>query len=133
MSDSMGRDRNDKRSKLPPRTGRTKAAPKKEPAIRRNWKGPLLLTGVGLAVVALLGAGAYFLIPLLDRLALGSAVDTTWLPPDSDIIVRARVADAWKSPFVNSFGPAGAGAAKELLGLDPQEIRTVTIGAAGML
>jgi hypothetical protein len=124
-------------SGLPPTTGR--ARPKKPPknkAARTNWKTPVLLAAVAIAVMALLGGAGYFLFPLVDRLLSSAAIDMAWLPPESDVIVRARIADTWKSPFVSSFdAPSGlpVGSAKDLLGLDPKEIQTVTIGAVGML
>lgn len=132
---AMSEPEDELHSGLPPSTGRARPKPKPRPsASRGNWKTPVLLTGVAIAALALVGGAAYFVVPLLDGMISGGAIDTAWLPPESDVIVRARVAEAWKSPFVSSFNaPPGMGSAKDLLGLDPKEIRTLTIGGVGLL
>jgi hypothetical protein len=102
-----------------------------------NWQKPALLGGLVVLVVGLLGGGGYFLYPLIADLLNGNKIDMAWLPPDSDMVVHARVADAFNSPFVKEVMPAGKGMGtgnlKDFVGFGPEEIRSFTFGASGSL
>jgi hypothetical protein len=123
-------------SRLPPaRTGKSSAkkAPNKRRAGSENWKKPALVAGTVIVVLALLGGAGFLVYPLVGDLLSGNKIDMAWLPPDADTIVHARVADMWNTPFVKSMttSPIAQGSLnfKEMFGLDPQEIRSLTIGA----
>ena len=124
-------------SQLPPaRSGRSssKKTPKKRRAGSGNWQKPVIVGGTVVAVLALLGGVGFVVFPLLAELLGGNKIDMAWLPPDSEMVIHARVADTWNAPFVKSMMSAPAvGQAlnvKELLGLEPEEIRSVTFGVA---
>lgn len=126
----------DEISKLPPTTGRTKKKPPAKPPWRMNWLKPVLFVAVAMLVVGLVVVGGYFGGALLDRAVSGNPIDVAWLPPDADVIIRLRPAEMWGSPFVSSLStPKGVSlpSARDLIGLDPKEVRTMTIGGVGLL
>jgi hypothetical protein len=129
-------DDSEEPSRLPPaRTGKpsAKKAPKKRRAGSGNWKKPALVAGTVTVLLVLLGGVGYVVFPLVAEILSGNKIDMAWLPPETDTVVHVRVADAWNTPFVKSVttSPIAAGSMnlKEMLGLDPQEIRSLTIGA----
>src|SRR5258708_15305693 len=75
------------------RRSSSKKSSKKRSAAPTNWQKPVLLGGVVVLVVGLLGGVGYFVYPLIADLLNGNKVDMAWLPPDADVVVRARVAD----------------------------------------
>jgi hypothetical protein len=119
------------------RRSSSKKNAKKRPSASTNWQKPVLLTGLVVLVVGLLGGGGYFVYPLIAELLNGNKIDMAWLPPDADVVVHARVADAMSSPFAKAVMPGGNGPAvgnlKDALGFDASEVRSVTFGASGTM
>ncbi len=117
------------------RRSSSKKGSKKRNAAPVNWQRPVLVGGLIALVLGLLGGAGYFVYPLIAELLNGNKIDMAWLPPDSDMVVHARVADAFNSPFVKAVMPAGKGPGignlKDVVGLDPSEIGSVTVGGSG--
>ncbi len=67
-----------------------------------------------------------------------TGIDLTYLPPDSEVFVHARVGEIWSSPFVQELiqGPDLAGEVQKLrdaVGLEMGDFATVTVGIPGAL
>ena len=67
-----------------------------------------------------------------------TGIDLTYLPPDSEVFVHARVGEIWNSPFVQELiqGPDLAGQIEELrdaIGLEMGDFATATVGIPGAL
>ncbi|MFN0052971.1 MAG: DUF1559 domain-containing protein [Planctomycetales bacterium] len=123
---------------VPSRRSAVRRGKKGKPAPATNWKKPLLIGGISLAIVGFLG-GAGFLVYLLlgDLKGDGNKVNLAYLPGNSEVIVHVRVAEVWKSPLVQSVvgGPAfknGIDKMRQDTGLEPQSIESVTVGVSGV-
>ncbi len=137
---SLGAADSEEISERAPATGgrsSKKKVPPKKKSNSGNWQKSALVGGIVIMILGLLGGIGFFVAPWIGGLLAGNKIDLEWLPPECDVVVRVRVADVWNS----SFGKALATGAKapilpnikEMIGLEPQEIRTLTIGAAGFV
>jgi hypothetical protein len=113
--------------------GKKGKAKKSQPV---NWQKPAaILAGIALLIGLFVGAG--YLVSNLDLAFLaGNKIDMTYLPPESDFIVHAKVADAWGSPFVQSIVNMpmvknGVDQARSETGVEPTDVASITFGVSG--
>lgn len=102
-----------------------------------NWQKPVaILAGVALVIGLFVGVGYVVSSIDLSFLGAGNKIDLTYLDPEADFIVHARLSDAWNSPFMQSIVSmpavkAGIDQSKSNLGIEPTEVASVTFGMVG--
>src|SRR5205807_2703499 len=75
---------------------------KKRKAPGGSWKKPVLIGGITLATVGFLVGGGLLVATLIGDM-FRNKIDLTYLPPDSDLVIHARVDETLGSPLAQSI------------------------------
>ena len=125
---------------LPPIPGRRSSSKQntRKPSEPVHWQKLALIAGGGLLGVALLGGLVWVAVSALSGSGSDNRLDLSYLPPDSELIVSIRVADAWNAPILESLlnkpeVQKNIGEMREKIGLEPADIQSVIIGFSGLL
>jgi hypothetical protein len=105
-----------------------------------NWQKPALIAGGSLLGVVVLVGLIWVSVSALsgsgnnERL---NKLNLAYLPPDSELVVSVRIAEAWKSPILRSLvNKPGVlksiDEIREKIGLEPTDIESVIVGASGL-
>lgn len=100
-----------------------------------NWLKPLLIGVAALAFVGLLVGGGMFAVSFIGGMSKNK-IDLTYLPPEADLVVYARVDDLLASPFLQSVVAKPAlkqslDKLTEKFHVSLGDIKSITVGVAG--
>src|SRR5579872_344904 len=119
-----------------PRRSSSRKPAKKKTAAASGARQAALIGGIVFVLLAALGGAGYVILALLREQVDSNKIDLAWTPPDAEIILHARPADAVNSPIISSLvnGPMGpqVNTVLNALGIDAKDIRTLTFGAQGV-
>jgi len=119
------------------RSKSSKGKKKRKKAGGAGWMKPVLI-GVG-AIAALslmIGVGVVG-IRMLGGGGVNNKINMAYLPPDSEMIVRLQVDEAWNTPLVqslvtNPMVQPQLDKVQQETGIKPEDIESVVFGAAGV-